>query len=221
MYNSNKVAENIKIQAKKKNVSIKLLLEECGIGRNAMSHMTNGSMPKGDTLGKIADYLECSVDYLLGRTDDPTWNKPIEITADNDKKTPIIIKELKKPKPAKITLPLYPQSASAGTGNYLFDADPIDINIEKNNKTADADFLVRVSGDSMLPKFHDGDIVLVKQSPLILEGDIGIFGIDGDSFIKQLGKKELISLNPNYPNIPIKEFDSVHCFGQVIGILDI
>ena len=29
------------------------------------------SMPKADNLAKIADYLDCSVDYLLGRTDDP------------------------------------------------------------------------------------------------------------------------------------------------------
>lgn len=212
---------NLELMCSNKKIKITQLLKELQLSKSAISRWRSGVLPNGEILIKIADFFECSIDYLVGRTDDPTWNKPIEITADNDKKTPIIIKELKKPKPVKITLPLYPQSASAGTGNYLFDADPIDINIEKNNKTAEADFLVRVSGDSMLPKFHDGDIVLVKQSPLILEGDIGIFGIDGDSFIKQLGKKELISLNPNYPNIPIKEFDSVHCFGKVIGVLDV
>ena len=50
---------------------------------------------------------------------------------------------------------------------------------------------------------------------------IGIFYIDGDAFIKQMGNGERILLNLNYPNIPIKEFDSVHCFGKDIGVLDV
>lgn len=32
---------------------------------------SGGSMPKSDNLAKIADFLNCSVDYLLGRTDNP------------------------------------------------------------------------------------------------------------------------------------------------------
>lgn len=77
MYNSVIVANNIKTLSKKKSISLKSLFEDCGIGRNAMSHMTNGSMPKADTLAKIADYLNCSVDYLLGRTDQPSYTASI------------------------------------------------------------------------------------------------------------------------------------------------
>ncbi len=221
MYDLTTLLNRISESCIKNQISINQMLKQAGLSTSVIDNIKRGRVPSLDKIHIIANFFECSIDYLVGRTDDPTWYKPIEATIDNAKKTPIIIKESKKLKPAKITLPLYPQSASAGTGNYLFDADPIDINIEKNSKTVEADFLVRVSGDSMMPKFHDGDIVLVKQSSSISEGDIGIFGIDGDSFIKQLGKEELISLNPNYPNIHIKEFDSVHCFGQVIGILDI
>ena len=46
------------------------MLEDVGLGFNTMSNMKS-SMPKADNLAKIADYLEVSVDYLLGRTDDP------------------------------------------------------------------------------------------------------------------------------------------------------
>jgi len=35
------------------------------------TYWKNGTMPKGDVLINIADYFNCSVDYLLGRTDDP------------------------------------------------------------------------------------------------------------------------------------------------------
>ena len=68
MYNSQEVAERIKQLAKTKNIPVKTLLQETDLGANTMSNMKT-SMPKADNLAKIADYLGCSVDYLLGRTD--------------------------------------------------------------------------------------------------------------------------------------------------------
>ncbi len=70
MYNSNEVAERIKLFAKSKNISVKKVLEEAELGFNTMSNMKT-SMPKADNLAKIADCLGCSVDYLLGRTQNP------------------------------------------------------------------------------------------------------------------------------------------------------
>lgn len=70
MYNSQNIANRIKSTAKLKNISIKDMLEACGLSKNALSSMlSGGSTPKSENLAKIADYLDCSVDYLLGRTD--------------------------------------------------------------------------------------------------------------------------------------------------------
>lgn len=74
MYVSNNIAEKIKTLAKEQNVSMKQLLVDVGLGFNTMSNMKT-SMPKADNLAKIADYLDCSVDYLLGRTDNPEVNR--------------------------------------------------------------------------------------------------------------------------------------------------
>ena len=74
LYISNDIAERIKFTAKNKGCSMKKLLESVGLGFNAMSNMKT-SMPKADNLAKIADYLDCSVDYLLGRTDVPEINR--------------------------------------------------------------------------------------------------------------------------------------------------
>lgn len=71
MYNSTNVAERIKSLAKFKNIQLKIMLDDIDINKNALSNMYNGSMPKADNLAKIADYLGCSTDYLLGRTDVP------------------------------------------------------------------------------------------------------------------------------------------------------
>ena len=219
MYNSSAIAQKIKDLAKEKHISISDMLQKIELGRNTMANFKT-SMPKADNLAKIADYLECSVDYLLGRTNDPTWHKPEEVLAEMVQKTPIIMKPQQKHKKPEIMLPYYPQSASAGDGNYIFDELPEWHTVPKNSKTEEADFMLMVSGDSMLPKFADGDIVLVKKTPSIFEGEIGIFYIDGDAFIKQMGSGELISLNPDYPNIAIKTCNDVRCFGQVVGVLD-
>lgn len=74
MYNSANVAERIRSMAKKRGLTVKKLLEDVGLGFNTMSNMKT-SMPKADNLAKIADYLDCSVDYLLGRTENPEINK--------------------------------------------------------------------------------------------------------------------------------------------------
>lgn len=67
MYDSSEIANRIRSIAKLKNISINCMLSEIGLGRNTLAHFKT-SMPRADNLAKIADYLEVSVDYLLGRT---------------------------------------------------------------------------------------------------------------------------------------------------------
>lgn len=71
MYNSQEVAEKIKQTAKLKKISISKMLLDCELNKNTLFTMqSNGYLPRTETLGKIADYLEVSVDYLLGRTNE-------------------------------------------------------------------------------------------------------------------------------------------------------
>jgi len=75
LYNSPYVANRIKAYAKTNNFVLKELLIECELGSNTFSHMLHGRAIAFDSLARIADYLDCSVDYLLGRTDNPEVNK--------------------------------------------------------------------------------------------------------------------------------------------------
>jgi DNA-binding Xre family transcriptional regulator len=75
LYNSSFIHENIKITAIKKKVTLKNMLADCGLGINSLSHLNKGSMIAADSLAKIADYLDVSVDYLLGRTENPQSHK--------------------------------------------------------------------------------------------------------------------------------------------------
>ena len=71
LYNSPYVANRIKNYAKLKSIPLKTVLDDCELGKNTFSHMLHGRSLASDSLAKIADYLDCSVDYLLGRTDFP------------------------------------------------------------------------------------------------------------------------------------------------------
>ncbi|MDE5753749.1 MAG: helix-turn-helix domain-containing protein [Oscillospiraceae bacterium] len=85
MYSSVEIAQKIKFTAKSKNIIMKDMLAECGLSKNALSSMlSGGSTPKSENLARIADYLECSVDYLLGRTEEPKLETRTEIKQNNN-----------------------------------------------------------------------------------------------------------------------------------------
>ena len=114
---------------------------------------------------------------------------------------------------------LYELPVSAGVGVYLDETEAESINIPDNDKTADADYALRISGNSMEPKYRDGDILLVRHADSIDVGELGIFLLDGCGFFKVFGGDRLISLNPDYGPILLKDFADVQCKGQVVGKL--
>lgn len=52
-------------------VSMAAVAREIGLSNSATTYWKRGSVPKGDTLQKLADYFGVSTDYLLGKTDFP------------------------------------------------------------------------------------------------------------------------------------------------------
>lgn len=110
--------------------------------------------------------------------------------------------------------------ASAGTGVYLDDDTAEPLQIVHTDIADRANYAVRVSGDSMMPEYNDGDIVLVETCPSVDVGEIGIFVVDGEGYIKQFGGDKLISLNPKYPDISLRSCESASCRGRVLGIAE-
>lgn len=75
MNNSQELANRIKSVAKEKKIQIGKMLTECELSVNTLSSMKSGGYyPRLEAVAKIADYLGCSVDYLLGRED---TNSPV------------------------------------------------------------------------------------------------------------------------------------------------
>ena len=119
----------------------------------------------------------------------------------------------------KYQVPYYDMPVSAGTGNPLDEEYPEKVDLVEQPPKG-TDFIVRVSGDSMEPTYHDGDRLFVKEQPSIEIGEIGIFVVDGNAYVKELGVDRLISHNEKYSDIIINEYVANECCGKVLGICE-
>ena len=114
---------------------------------------------------------------------------------------------------------LFDLPASAGTGEFL-DSDNFEM-IEVGNEVApEADFGIRIHGDSMEPRYINGQIVWVQQTEELESGEIGIFYLDGNAYCKKLDCSRvgtfLVSLNQKYAPIQITKNNSFKIFGKVV-----
>ena len=79
-----------------------------------------------------------------------------------------------------------------------------------------ANLVIEVDGDSMSPTYENADNVLVNTKSDVAVGDIGIFIVDGNGYIKKLGTDRLISVNPEYDDIFPAEYSDFRCVGKVL-----
>lgn len=198
---------------------------EKGIGR-----------PDCDKLARLCDLLEVSADELIGcksMADRPTateWNtiqkyraldehgkEIVDYLIDSEYKRVATL--TRKPKPRMLKIGYYTLPASAGTGNFLDSEFAEELLVPESAEAEQADFVISVGGDSMEPTYHDGDKVFVEKCDSVDIGEVGIYVVNGEAYIKELGNHKLISYNEKYKPIPLTENDSVYCCGRVIGIV--
>ena len=127
--------------------------------------------------------------------------------------------EIRRTGVGKRPILLYDLPVSAGPGVYLDDETAEEIQVPDNEKTQAANFALRIRGNSMEPKYHDGDVLLVEDTDAVEVGELGVFILDGNGYFKKFGGDCLISLNPEYGNILLKEYAEAVCCGRVIGKL--
>jgi len=182
-------------------VAMGKLLSEFGLSiqRNGIFSWEKGdSVPNGYQLLAICHALniEDGLAYFLDATPQPELNddglrKLAEYKAD------LIATGLYKPVPRSrhkaiihISMPVSTLSVSAGTGSFLDDDAFEMVNFPASSVPAKADFGVRVSGDSMEPVYHDGQIVWVQKCETLQPGEVGVFMYDGEGYIKMYDEQE-------------------------------
>lgn len=206
----------------------------------------NNSLPPLDKISNISDCLGVSIDYLL--TGKEKSSSAVELNADEQElltyynklqdinKGKVIgtaktLAELEKPVSDESANEIEPEESrlkincsayrvSAGAGFELGEDDEwYEIEVPDTPEACKADFALQIKGNSMEPIYFDGDIVLVKEQPSVDLGQIGIFSIEGNGYIKKFGGDRLISLNAEYDDIVFSDYDEdrIRCFGKVIG----
>lgn len=117
-------------------------------------------------------------------------------------------------------LPVYLQPASAGTGQWLDDDLSEEMEVD-DSVPANAEFGVRLAGDSMSPRFADGQIVWARKAETAENGEIVLCVLNDQGYCKKLHRDEhgvsLISLNTKYAPISITEADEFRIMGCVVG----
>lgn len=118
-----------------------------------------------------------------------------------------------------ISIPHSLFKVSAGVGEWLPEESWDTILILDTPQARKADFALTINGNSMMPDFESGDIVLVKKQDAVDIGQICIYIIEGNGYIKKFGGDRLISLNKEYDDILFSNYDyqDIHCKGLVIG----
>ncbi len=89
-----------------------------------------------------------------------------------------------------IDMPVNSLTVSAGAGTFLDDELFEKISVPKDSVPRGADFGVRVSGDSMEPKYYDRQIVWVQKCDSLMPGEIGVFLYDGEGYLKMYDERD-------------------------------
>ena len=110
-------------------------------------------------------------------------------------------------------------TVSAGTGSFL-DGEDYEI-YTSPDIPEEASFGVYVSGDSMEPRYHNEELIWIEQTEQLEDGEIGIFYLDGNAYVKKFQNNEngtyIVSLNKKYNPIPVTENNSFKIFGRVLS----
>lgn len=116
--------------------------------------------------------------------------------------------------------PYYDDAVSAGTGQYIGISQRETITLPVD---FDADYVVPVYGDSMEPEYHDGDYIFIESTVNLNDGEIGVFELYGETYVKQLILEDdhayLHSLNNKYKDMKVDADDGsdFRVLGRVVG----
>lgn len=192
--------ERVAKLCKRNKLAITALEKELGFGRGTIGKWKKGAEPNLASLQKVADYFNVSVDYLTTYEIKPN----AEVIKLNDvAKLPIYGRI-----PAGI-----PKEAIQEVEGY----------IEVPAYMSEGYTVLKVIGDSMYPKYLDGDVVIIKEQPDCENGqDCAVRINDNDVTLKKVIKMEdglmLQPLNPEYPP-QFFSYNDESCPVYILGVV--
>jgi repressor LexA len=211
--------DRIREARKNKNLTQEQLGALIGVAKTTIAGYEKNREPTAAKIGEIADVLGVDANYLLQdefntykethanmhemslikkyRGLDDHGKEMVDIVLDKEAERVKSETTAEQEKPTAKIIPLYLSPAAAGYTSPVMGEDYEDYEVPANSE---ADYAVRIDGDSMEPYIKDKSVVLVKKTVDLKDGDVGIFSVDNDMYCKQycqdhIGNVYLFSLN--------------------------
>lgn len=187
-----------------------------GVTPSTITNYENGhSAPDYDKLIKMTSILGCDLNYLF---QDDIDVDPITFTT--SQKEQEVIRQLRALSPVtragieKLINYHYQQKIS-------FDDNKFDrvIKLPELASTAYPENyeLYAMIGDSMLPMFKDGDVLIVEPTDALAEDELGVFEHKGRVIVRRYFKDRLEPLNPAMEDIKLNRRGVMRIIGRVRG----
>ncbi|HHY38838.1 MAG TPA: helix-turn-helix domain-containing protein [Clostridia bacterium] len=217
-------AERLRELRLKKDVTQVELGKLLSLSKQTISSYENrGSTPDPETLQRLADYFDVSVDYLLGRTDDPRMYTR-EASDSAHVSEHVVIEKIPGAWPVGPTVKV-PVLGAIRAREPIHAEQNIEGWEEVPQQWVNGEcFFLRVTGDSMTgARIQEVDLVFVRRQDFAENGDIVVAIVNGeDATIKRIFfADETIILHPENPKYrPLvfrgKERDQVRIVGKVL-----
>ena len=200
------LGERIRNLRKSKNITQEELAKMIGVKRSVISKYENGSVNISTN-----NLLEISKALAI----------PIEVFLGNDQISELINKY---DNISSVKMKRFPLLGEIACGEPIFAQEDKE-NFIMADMDINADFCLTAHGDSMInARIHDGDIVFIKQMPIVDNGDIAAVIIDYEATLKrvyyypQKNKLVLSPENPKYePFVYVnEELDQIHILGKAV-----
>ena len=192
-------------------LSQKDLGKKLHLGTSAISMYERGERePDFEKLETIADYFNVNIDYLLGKSDERNPSQKNVLYFEN--LYPI---ETKK----------FPMLGEIACGQPIYTNEDRESYVSASTEIR-ADFCLKAKGDSMInARIMDGDIVFIRQQPVVDNGDIAAVIIDDTATLKRVyyypEEQKIVLSAENSRYAPIvytgEELDHVHILGLAVA----
>lgn len=196
----------------KQKVSQTAVAKHLGVTRAAYNSWEKGKyIPNKKNLDELALYFNVETTYFESEYE--IVNKYLQLNEINQKKLLTMANELYVSQLYKYQVHA---KLSAGLGNFYY--EDYEFDTVYFDKDISHDIASWIDGDSMEPKYHSGDVALIKKTGYDFDGLDYAVVYNEETYIKKVFLEEntvrLVSINDNYKDI-IASIEEVNIVGVV------
>jgi repressor LexA len=215
-------SERLKALRLEKNLSLRQLSKLTGISSSAIhSYEVESRNPGKEALEAFSDVFNVDIDYIVGKSDIPN-----QATVDaGGRLSDLYFTTATLPSNVRpITSKKFPMLGKIACGQPLYADQEFETFVEASSEIK-ADFCLTAQGDSMIGAgIHDGDVVFIKDQPIVDNGQVAAVIIDDEATLKRwyyYPDKQKLVLNPENPKYePLvyvgEELNTVKCLGRAV-----